>query len=456
MKIDLNADLGEGSGFDEELLELVSSANIATGLHAGDPVSIARTIRLAQERGVAVGAHPSFADRENFGRKEMSLPPGAVFALVTYQLGAFRALAEAEGVRMSHVKPHGALYNMAARDAQIAEAIVRAMDGSALLYALPQSELERAARAAGVEVAREVFADRNYMPDGSLVPRDRADALLHDPTAAAERVVEMLRSGMVRAIDGSRVSVAAETVCVHGDTPGAVEFVRELRRELERNGIDVAAVGAGAPSRPDGAGAPSRRRAESGVRGGEEASTRRGGGAPAPSGRGGATAPTAPGGAVRGGLRRPYRHLPHVPAFADSPIVFLTTCTHRRRPVLAHADCLEVLRGLWERSADHDGWWVGHFILMPDHVHLFARPAREARPLASWVQMWKGVSSRKISAALGVKSPVWQAEYFDRFLRSSDNYSEKWDYVEQNPVRAGLVTAAADWPYQGTIHDLRF
>ncbi|MBA2431731.1 MAG: LamB/YcsF family protein [Chthoniobacterales bacterium] len=242
MRIDINADLGEGAGFDAELLELVSSANIATGFHAGEPKSVAFAIREAQQRGVAVGAHPSFADRENFGRREMVLPPGEIFAVVTYQLGAFRALAEAMGARMNHVKPHGALYNMAARDAEIAEAIVHAMlavDAAAVLFALSGSALEAAGRAGGIAVAREVFADRNYMPDGSLVPRDRADALLHDPAEAAERVVEILRSGKVTTIDGSRVAVAAETVCVHGDTPGAVEFVRQLRASLARAGVTV-------------------------------------------------------------------------------------------------------------------------------------------------------------------------------------------------------------------------
>jgi 5-oxoprolinase (ATP-hydrolysing) subunit A len=233
MKIDLNADLGEGSPHDDELLSLVSSANISCGFHASEPVAIARTIRAASDRGVAVGAHPSFADREHFGRRELQLPPGEIFALVTYQLGAFRVLAEALGARMNHVKPHGALYSMAARDAEIADAIVRAVlavDRSAVLFTLPNSALEKAARAADIAVAREFFADRNYLPDGSLVPRSRPDALLHDPAAAANRVVEVLRGGS---------AIAAETVCVHGDTPRAVEFVAQLRESLARAGVTV-------------------------------------------------------------------------------------------------------------------------------------------------------------------------------------------------------------------------
>jgi UPF0271 protein len=242
--VDLNSDLGEGAGHDGEILDLVSSANIACGFHAGDPASIFTSIEAAHERGIAVGAHPSFADRENFGRTEMTIPPEEVYSLVSYQIGAFQALARAAGTEMNHVKPHGALYNMAVRDEKLAEAIahaVLAIDSSLLLFAPGKSVLERAAQSAKLRVVREVFADRNYLADGSLVPRTRSDALLHDPEEAAVRVLRMLREGVVRSVDGKDVGVHAETICVHGDTPGAVEFARSLRTSLEKNGVSIQA-----------------------------------------------------------------------------------------------------------------------------------------------------------------------------------------------------------------------
>jgi UPF0271 protein len=246
MRVDLNADLGEGAGHDEELLHLVSSASIACGFHAGDPVSILESIRTARAHGVAVGAHPSFADRENFGRKEITIPPDEVFAIVSYQLGAFAALSRIAGAKVNHVKAHGALYNMAVRDEKLAQAIanaVSAIDSSLLFLAPGKSLFERAARAAKLQVVREVFADRNYLADGSLVPRTRPDALLHDPEQAAERVIRMLREGIVRSVEGSDVEVQAETICVHGDNPAAVAFVRALRSRLEEGGVIIAAPG---------------------------------------------------------------------------------------------------------------------------------------------------------------------------------------------------------------------
>jgi putative transposase len=150
----------------------------------------------------------------------------------------------------------------------------------------------------------------------------------------------------------------------------------------------------------------------------------------------------------------PRRHLTHVASHRDNPIVFFTVCTHRRKAVLACRECHGILRELWESSASRDGWWVGNYIVMPDHAHFFTRPEIDARPMAKWIQMWKGVSSRGISKALKIPAPIWQADYFDRYLRSSESYSEKWDYVEQNAVRAGLVERAEDWPYRGIIHDL--
>jgi len=149
-----------------------------------------------------------------------------------------------------------------------------------------------------------------------------------------------------------------------------------------------------------------------------------------------------------------HRHLPHISSFRDNPIVFFTTCTHGRRNLLACAQSHAILRALWERSAELDGWWVGYYILMPDHVHFFARRTIVARPMANWMQMRKSVSSRQLSAALDIATPVWQPDYFDRYLRSRENYSQKWNYVEQNAVRAGLVKEASEWVFRGTINDL--
>lgn len=247
LSVDLNADLGEGAGHDDELLALVSSANIACGFHAGNAAMMRTSILTAKARGVAVGAHPSFEDREHFGRRELPLSSDEIFTLVVYQVGAFGAGAHSLGVKPQHVKPHGALYNMAARDEEIADAIVRAIravDPKLILFAPGASALSRAAEAGDIGIAREVFADRNYMPNGSLVSRERPDALLHDPVEAANRVFGMLRDKKVRAIDGSEIPVTAETICVHGDTPGAVEFARELRLALHQMGIVVGAPGA--------------------------------------------------------------------------------------------------------------------------------------------------------------------------------------------------------------------
>jgi UPF0271 protein len=244
LSVDINADLGEGAGHDKELFELISSANIATGFHAGDPRSIFESIRAAEEKGVAVGAHPGFDDPENFGRKEIRVPGPQLFAQLVYQIGAFHSLALAAGTRARHVKPHGALYNMAVRDEQMADAIahaVLAVDSGLILFAPAKSAMERAGEKAKLQVAREIFADRNYLNDGWLVPRTRSDALLHDPKEAAERVLRMLREGKVRSVEGRDVEVHGETICVHGDTPGAVEFARELRLQLEREGVRIRA-----------------------------------------------------------------------------------------------------------------------------------------------------------------------------------------------------------------------
>ena len=242
--VDVNADLGEGSGHDAELFEVISSANIATGFHAGDSDTMHAAISAAKKHGVAAGAHPSFFDRENFGRKELTISSEEVFDAVAYQLGIFQAIASALDVRPNHVKPHGALYNMAVRQSKLAEAIARAIesvDPKLILFAPDKSELARAGEARGLQIAREIFADRNYLNDGWLVPRTRPDALLHDPKEAAERVLRMLREGKVRSVEGRDVAVSGESICIHGDTPGAVEFARELRSRLEREGVKIRA-----------------------------------------------------------------------------------------------------------------------------------------------------------------------------------------------------------------------
>ncbi len=244
MIVDLNADLGEGAGHDEELLDLVTSANIACGFHAGDADTMRWSIEAARARNVAVGAHPSLFDRENFGRKELPVKPDEIFDAVVYQLGIFQAIAEAAGVQPNHVKPHGALYNMAVRDKPLADAIARAtahVDKKLILFAPQNTALSRAGEKHGLQITHEVFADRNYLSDGQLVSRTQPDALLHDPAEAAPRVLRMLQEGKVRSVDGVDVDIRAETICLHGDNPEAVEFARALRVRLEKEGVTVRA-----------------------------------------------------------------------------------------------------------------------------------------------------------------------------------------------------------------------
>jgi UPF0271 protein len=233
-------------GADEEVMRSITSANVACGFHAGDPSVMRRTICLARERGVAVGAHPGFQDLAGFGRRDMAVSPAEVEDLVLYQLSAIAGVAHAEGVRLQHIKAHGALYNMAARDRPLADAIARAtaaFDPALILFGLPESELLAAGRAAGLRVAAEAFADRSYEPDGSLTPRRLPHAIVHDGTQVVERVLRMARDGSVVASDGSVVQLRAETVCVHGDTPGAADLVARLRAGLEDAGVQVRPIG---------------------------------------------------------------------------------------------------------------------------------------------------------------------------------------------------------------------
>jgi len=249
--IDLNCDMGESFGAyslgaDEEVLSSISSASIACGFHAGDPAVMRRTVRLAKAAGVSVGAHPGLPDLVGFGRREMRVTPQEVEDLVLYQAGALDAICRSEGVAMRHVKAHGALYNMAARERPLADAIARAVGSynpSLVLFVLPGSEMQRAAEAAGVPFALEGFADRAYEPDGSLTPRSRAGAVIHDPLVVVERAVRMAAEGRVTAVDGSDVAVPVATICTHGDTPGAHALTRALRDGLSRAGIAVAPPG---------------------------------------------------------------------------------------------------------------------------------------------------------------------------------------------------------------------
>lgn len=227
MKIDLNADLGEGCANDHALLQLVSSANIACGFHAGDAQTMRQSVLWAMEYGVAIGAHPSFPDRENFGRTAMQLPPETVYAQVVYQLGALAAIVKAEGGVMQHVKPHGMLYNQAAVDPLLADAIakaVKAVDSSLRLVGLAGSELIRAGERAGLVTRQEVFADRRYQGDGTLVPRSQPDALIESDELALSQTLAMVQRQQVQARDSSWVAVQADTVCVHGDGAHALDL----------------------------------------------------------------------------------------------------------------------------------------------------------------------------------------------------------------------------------------
>jgi 5-oxoprolinase (ATP-hydrolysing) subunit A len=251
-RIDLNCDMGEGFGAyrmgdDLAILDHVTSANIACGFHAGDAATMHRTVEAALAKDVAVGAHPGLPDLQGFGRRTMALTPREAYDIVVYQVGALAGFAQASGGRLSHVKAHGALYNMAARDYRLSEAIaqaVRDVDRELILFGLAGSETIRAAQALGLRAAGEVFADRTYQDDGSLTPRSRPDAMIQDVEAAVVQVRRMVNEGMVRSTGGNDVRVQADTLCIHGDQPGALTFVRRIRGELERDGVVVLAPAA--------------------------------------------------------------------------------------------------------------------------------------------------------------------------------------------------------------------
>ena len=246
MQIDLNADLGEGAGSDEALLGLVSSANIACGWHAGDASTLRQGVRWAIDNHVAIGAHPSFPDRANFGRSTMNLPVQEVIDGMLYQIGALAAIVKAEGGTLAHVKPHGALYNQAVKESELADALceaVRRFDPGLRFFGLAGSGMIGAAERAGLKPVEEVFADRGYMPDGSLVPRSQPNALIVDEEQSLAQTLSLVRDHQVTAIDGSIVSVNAQSVCLHGDGAHALAFARRIRETLEREGIAIMATG---------------------------------------------------------------------------------------------------------------------------------------------------------------------------------------------------------------------
>lgn len=247
-RIDLNSDLGEGfgpwaMGDDAAMLDLVTSANIACGGHAGDPDTMLATLRLAAARGVSVGAHPGYADPMGFGRRVIPMEPAAIGAMVAAQTGALVGVAALAGVRVGYVKPHGALANLAADRRDVADAIAEAicaLPGDLAILAISGTALEEAARAIGAPVYSEIFADRGYLSSGRLVPRSRPDAMIHDPQVAADRLLAFLDSGLMPVVDGDPIPLAAHSVCIHGDSPAAVAMARLIRTRLTGRGVTLA------------------------------------------------------------------------------------------------------------------------------------------------------------------------------------------------------------------------
>lgn len=248
MQIDLNSDLGEGfgpwaMGDDAAMLDILTSANIACGGHAGDPDTMFRTLAAAAARNVGIGAHPGYADRIGFGRRVIPMAPAEIGRMVAAQVGALQGVAALAGARVRHVKPHGALGNLAADDRAVADAIVAAvasLPGSLAVLAISGTELELAARAAGVAVFSEIFADRAYLPSGRLVPRAREGAVLHDPAMVADRLLGFLETGRMPVIGGAPIALAAQSICVHGDTAGALDMARAIRKRLRGAGVTLA------------------------------------------------------------------------------------------------------------------------------------------------------------------------------------------------------------------------
>ena len=250
-RVDLNCDMGESFGAyhigaDDEVFPFITSANVACGFHGGDPTVMRLTLAKARERGVAVGAHPGFPDLIGFGRRNLDVTAEDAYDLVVYQVGALMGFARAAGMELQHVKPHGALYNMAAANQKLSAAIARAVrdvDRQLVLFGLPGSHLISEGEAAGLTTAGEAFADRNYMNDGSLVSRRRPDAQVHDADEAVQRAIRMVRDGKVRSVEGNDVPLRVDTICLHGDGPHAAEFAQRLRAAFDEAGIAVRSLG---------------------------------------------------------------------------------------------------------------------------------------------------------------------------------------------------------------------
>ncbi len=247
LSVDLNCDLGESYGIfkignDSEVLKHITSANIACGYHAGDHNVMMETVKMAKAHGVRIGAHPGFADLHGFGRREMKMSAEEIYNLIIYQIGALSAIAKACGTMVVHVKPHGALYNIASKDKEIADAVATAVadvDPSLTLFGLAGSSLVKAGKERGLVVAEEVFADRTYQQDGSLTSRTQSNAMIHDPDLAISRVLRMIREGKVESVDGTDIEMKADTICIHGDEPQALHFAVKLKAALIAEGIQV-------------------------------------------------------------------------------------------------------------------------------------------------------------------------------------------------------------------------
>jgi UPF0271 protein len=250
LTVDLNSDLGESFGaykigLDEEILKYVTSANIACGWHGGDPMVMDRTVTLAKEKSVGIGAHPGFFDLMGFGRRNIAASPEEIKNYIKYQLGALTAFAQSKGEKIKHLKAHGAMYNMAAKDEKIADSIAEAIyevDKDIILLGLANSEMIKAGKKLGLKTANEVFADRAYNFDGTLVPRGIEGAVIHNPDIAISRTIKMVKTGKVTAINGEEISIKADSICVHGDNPEALNFVKKIREELEKEGITVTPI----------------------------------------------------------------------------------------------------------------------------------------------------------------------------------------------------------------------
>lgn len=251
VKVDLNSDLGESFGaykigMDDEVIKLVSSANVACGFHASDPVVMQKTVKMAKEAGIGIGAHPGFYDLMGFGRRNMVISPKEAYAYVTYQLGALYAFCSQQGVKIQHVKPHGALYNMAGKDYELAKGICQAIydfDPEIILLGLSGSQMINAGRDIGLKCANEFFADRAYEDDGSLRARTKEGSMITDENEAIERVVKVLKTGTVTTYSGNELELKIDSICVHGDNAHALEFVKIIRERLSKEGIEIAPLG---------------------------------------------------------------------------------------------------------------------------------------------------------------------------------------------------------------------